>query len=54
MIEFCVTLERNYALWINAIKKGKLDGTITNDLNESQIAQFVFMPMMGMEDEMKR
>ncbi|MFW9965470.1 MAG: TetR/AcrR family transcriptional regulator [Candidatus Sifarchaeia archaeon] len=53
LIEFYVTLERNNALWIDAIKKGKLDGTITNSLNESQIAQFVFMLTMGMEGEMK-
>ncbi|MFW9862176.1 MAG: TetR/AcrR family transcriptional regulator [Candidatus Thorarchaeota archaeon] len=53
LIEFYIRLERNSVLWINAVKKGKADGTITNDLNADQIVEFMYMLLMGIEDEMK-
>lgn len=53
LIEFYIRIERNTVLWINAVKKGKADGTITNDLNADQIVEFMYMLLMGIEDEMK-
>ena len=35
------------------IKKGKSDGSITTDLDDAQIAQFIYMLDSGMEEEMK-
>ncbi|MFW9841723.1 MAG: hypothetical protein ACFFES_12570, partial [Candidatus Thorarchaeota archaeon] len=53
LIEFYIRIERNTVLWINAVNKGKADGTITNDLNADQIVEFMYMLLMGIEDEMK-
>jgi len=53
LIEFTVQLLRNTEVWIKVIKKGKSDGTITNDLEDAQIAQFIHMLSSGMEEEMK-
>lgn len=53
LFEFYFMLERHTKLWINAIKKGKSDRTITNSLNEEQIVEFLYMIMMGIEAEMK-
>lgn len=53
LIEFAVQLLRNTEVWIKVIKKGKSDGTITNDLEDAQIAQFIHMLSSGMEEEMK-
>ncbi len=52
LIEFYITLQRHTLLWTNAIKKGKSDGTITNDLNADQIVEFIYMLLMGIEEEM--
>ncbi len=53
LIEFYISLQRNTTLWTNAVKKGKSDGTISNDLNEDQIVEFLYMLLMGMEEEMR-
>ncbi|MFW9908897.1 MAG: TetR/AcrR family transcriptional regulator [Candidatus Thorarchaeota archaeon] len=52
LIEFYITLQRHTLLWTNAIKKGKSDGTISNDLNADQIVEFIYMLLMGLEEEM--
>ncbi|MFW9847718.1 MAG: TetR/AcrR family transcriptional regulator [Candidatus Thorarchaeota archaeon] len=52
LFEFYFMLERHNHLWINAIKKGKSDGTIKTDLNEKQIVEFLYMILMGIEAEM--
>ncbi|MHA2351179.1 MAG: TetR/AcrR family transcriptional regulator [Candidatus Thorarchaeota archaeon] len=51
--EFYVQLLRNTDLWSKVIRKGKLDGTITNNLKDEQIAQFVYMLTSGIEEQMK-
>lgn len=50
--EFYVQLMRYYKVWMNLIQKGKADGSITNDLDNAQIAQFIFMLDCGIQDEM--
>ena len=53
LIEFYVQLLKNTDLWSKVIKKGKTDGTITNDLKDEQIIQFVHMIISGIEDQMR-
>ncbi len=53
LIQFYVELLRNRDTWIKVIKKGKADGTIVSDLKESHIAQFAYMFMSGMVEEIK-
>jgi AcrR family transcriptional regulator len=53
LIKFYAQLLRNRDTWIKVIKKGKADGTIVNELEESHIAQFAYMFMSGMVEEIK-
>lgn len=53
LIEFYVQLLRNNKLWSGVIKKGKSDGTISNNLKDVQIIQFIYMLMSGIVEEMK-
>jgi AcrR family transcriptional regulator len=53
LIEFYAQLLRYTDLWTKVIKKGKSDGSITNDLEDVQIALFIYMLNSGMEEEMK-
>ncbi|MBD3406990.1 MAG: TetR family transcriptional regulator [Candidatus Lokiarchaeota archaeon] len=53
LIELYVQLKRNTDLWMKVIRKGKSDGTIRKDLDDVHIAQFVYMLMSGMADEVK-
>ncbi|MFX1482163.1 MAG: TetR/AcrR family transcriptional regulator [Promethearchaeota archaeon] len=52
LIEFYAQLLRYTDVWTEVIKKGKSDGSITNDLDDIQIALFIFMLNSGMEGEM--
>ncbi|UCE09687.1 MAG: TetR/AcrR family transcriptional regulator [Candidatus Thorarchaeota archaeon] len=53
LVRFYSQLLRNRDTWIKVIKKGKADGTIVNELEESHIAQFAYMFMSGMAEEIK-
>jgi len=53
LVRFYAELLRNRETWIKVIRKGKADGTIINELNESHIAQFAYMFMSGMVEEIK-
>ena len=53
LVRFYAELLRNRKTWIKVIRKGKTDGTIVNKLKESHIAQFAYMFMSGMIEEMK-
>ncbi|MFX1605398.1 MAG: TetR/AcrR family transcriptional regulator [Promethearchaeota archaeon] len=53
LVQFYAQLLRNRETWIEVIKKGKEDGTIINELDESHIAQFAYMFMSGMVEEIK-
>jgi len=53
LVRFYAELLRNRDTWIKVIKIGKEDGTIVNDLEESHIAQFSYMFMSGMVEEIK-
>lgn len=53
LVRFYAQLLRNRDTWIKVIKKGKEDGTIVNELEESHIAQFAYMFMSGMVEELK-
>lgn len=53
LVQFYAELLRNRDTWIKVIKKGKADGTIVNELEESHIAQFAYMFMSGMVEEIK-
>ena len=53
LVRFYAELLRNRETWIKVIRKGKADGTIVNELKESHIAQFAYMFMSGMVEEMK-
>jgi len=52
LIEFYAQLLRYTDVWTTVIKKGKSDGSITNNLDDIQIALFIFMFNSGMEGEM--
>lgn len=51
--EFYVQLLRNSDLWSKVIRKGKLDGTITNNLKDEQIVQVVYMLTSGIEEQVQ-
>jgi len=53
LVKFYAELLRNRETWIKVIRKGKEDGTIINELEESHIAQFAYMFMSGMVEEIK-
>lgn len=50
--EFFIQLLRNGNLWLRAIRKGKNDKTIRNDLQDMQIVLYITMLMNGLIDEM--
>ena len=50
--EFFIQLLRNGNLWLRAIRKGKKDKTIRNDLQDMQIVLYQTMLMNGLIDEM--
>jgi AcrR family transcriptional regulator len=50
--EFFIQLLRNGNLWLRAIRKGKKDKTIRNDLPDMQIVLYITMLMNGLIDEM--
>jgi AcrR family transcriptional regulator len=52
-IEFFIQLLKNGNLWENAVRKGKADHTIKNDLEEMQIIQYVNVLMSGILYEME-
>jgi AcrR family transcriptional regulator len=52
-IEFFVQFLRNSQFWLKAIRKGKKDKTIKNDLDDAIIVQYVTMLMNGMLSEME-
>ena len=52
-IEFFIQMLRNGELWSKAIRKGKKDKTIKNDLKESLIVQYVTMLINGLLSEME-
>ena len=51
--EFFVQFLRNGELWVKAIHKGKKDKTISNDLEDPIIVQYVTMLINGMLTEME-
>ena len=51
--EFFIQLLRNGELWLKAIRKGKKDKTIKNDLEDALIVQYVTMLMNGLLSEME-
>jgi len=52
-LEFFVQFLRNGELWVKAIRKGKKDKTIRNDLDDAIIVQYVTMLINGMLSEME-
>ena len=52
-IEFFIQMLRNGEFWSKAVRKGKKDKTIKNDLKESIIVQYVTMLMNGLLSEME-
>jgi len=52
-IEFFVQFLRNSQFWLKAIRKGKKDKTIRNDLEDAIIVQYVTMLMNGLLSEME-
>ena len=50
--DFFIQLLRNGNLWLRAIKKGKKDKTIRNELPDIQIVLYMTMLMNGLLDEM--
>ncbi|HVP23617.1 MAG TPA: TetR/AcrR family transcriptional regulator [Conexivisphaerales archaeon] len=51
--EFFVQLLRNGELWMKAIRKGRRDGSIKNDWEDSFIVQYLTMLMNGLLSEME-
>jgi len=51
--EFFVQFLRNGELWVKAVRKGKEDKTITNDLEDPIIVQYVTMVNNGLLSEME-
>jgi len=51
--KFYVQMLRNCELWLKAIRKGKKDKTIKNDLDDVLIVQYVTMLMNGLLSEME-
>jgi AcrR family transcriptional regulator len=51
--EFFVQFLRNGELWVKAMRKGKKDKTIRNDLEDPIIVQYVTMLVNGMLSEME-
>jgi AcrR family transcriptional regulator len=52
-IEFWIQLQRNGELWLKAIKKGKKDKTIKNDLEDVTIILYATMLIYGLLSEME-
>ena len=52
-VKFYVQMLRNCELWLKAIRKGKKDKTIKNDLEDVFIVQYVTMLMNGLLSEME-
>ncbi len=52
-IEFFIQMLRNGELWSKAVRKGKKDKTIKNDLEESVMVQYVTMLINGLLSEME-
>ncbi len=52
-IEFWIQLQRNGELWLNAVKKGKNDKTIKNDLEDVTIILYATMLVYGLLSEME-
>ena len=51
--EFWIQLQRNGELWLKAIKKGKKDKTIKNDLEDVTIILYATMLIYGLLSEME-
>ena len=52
-IQLFIQLLRTGNLWVQAIQKGKKDGTIKNNLADLQIVQYINVFMVGLVDEMQ-
>ena len=52
-IEFFIQLLKNGNLWKKAVRKGKMDNTIKNELEDMQIIQYVNILMSGILNEME-
>ena len=52
-VEFFVQFLRNSQFWLKAIRKGRKDKTIKNDLDDAIIVQYVTMLMNGLLSEME-
>ena len=52
-IEFFVQFLRNSQFWLRAIRKGKKDKTIKNDMEDAIMVQYVTMLMNGLLSEME-
>ncbi|MHA1331927.1 MAG: hypothetical protein ACTSR2_12710 [Candidatus Hodarchaeales archaeon] len=53
LIEFYSELLKNTDLWIRAVRNGKKDKTIRNDLEDVQIVQFLYMLISGIVEEIE-
>jgi len=52
-VEFFVQFLRNSQFWLRAIRKGKKDKTIKNDMEDAIMVQYVTMLMNGLLSEME-
>ncbi|MHA2365556.1 MAG: TetR/AcrR family transcriptional regulator [Candidatus Hodarchaeales archaeon] len=53
LIEFYKELLKNENLWIRAVRNGRKDDTIKNDLPDEQIVHFLYILMSGIVNELE-
>ncbi len=53
LIELYIELQKHRDFWTRAVRKGKIDKTITIDMEDIQIVEFLYMLIMGIVDQME-
>jgi hypothetical protein len=53
LIELYIVLQKHRDFWMRAVRNGKMDNTITIDLEDVQIVEFLYMLMLGIIEQVE-
>ncbi len=53
LIELYIELQKHRDFWMRAVRKGKIDKTITVDLEDVQIVEFLYILMLGLNEQVE-